>query len=145
MGAVTAGVVGIPAAISALSPLWKTRPEAWWRPIGELHSFPVGGVHEATVFMPRDDWARNVRVKSVYVWRPTEDRLVVYSRNCTDLSCPIVWDPGSQWFLCPCHGGIFDQEGEPKAGPPPRPLYRYANRVRNGVLEIDLRSLPPMT
>ena len=31
------------------------------------------------------------------------------------------------------------------AGPPNKPLYRYANRVRDGVLEIDLFSLPPMT
>jgi Rieske Fe-S protein len=56
----------------------------------------------------------------------------------------VNWDAGSQCFYCPCHGGIFDREGVPMAGPPPEPLYRYTTRVRDGVLEIDARSVPPM-
>jgi menaquinol-cytochrome c reductase iron-sulfur subunit len=70
---------------------------------------------------------------------------VVFSRNCTDASCPVVFDAGSDCFLCPCHGGVFSKDGTPLHGPPPRPLWRYAARVRAGVLEIDLNSLPPMT
>jgi menaquinol-cytochrome c reductase iron-sulfur subunit len=95
--------------------------------------------------VPRGDWARSLGEKGVFVWRASEEEVVVFSRNCTDLSCPVTWDPGSNWFYCPCHGGIFAQDGTNVAGPPTRPLYRYANRVQNGVLEIDLLSLPPMT
>ena len=53
------------------------------------------------------------------------------------------YDPGSTFYYCPCHGGIFNQAGDPVAGPPARPLYRLATRVRGGVLEIDLTSIPP--
>ena len=70
---------------------------------------------------------------------------VVFSRVCTDVGCPVTYDRGSACFLGPCHGGIFTQDGTPIHGPPPRPLYRYAARVRDGVLEIDLNSLPPQT
>lgn len=95
----------------------------------------------------RGDWARSLDEKGVYVWRKSEKEadVVVFSRNCTDLSCPVKFDEGSECFYCPCHGGIFDKQGIPLAGPPSVPLYRYANRVRGGVLEIDLNSLPPMT
>ncbi len=144
IGVVTAGVLGIPALIFGIAPALERRKE-WWQPVGPLASFPVGPVTRAVVPVPRGDEASALREKAVFVWRPTAAETVVYSRNCTDLSCPVNWDPGSEWFFCPCHGGIFDKEGNPRAGPPSRPLYRYANRIRDDILEIDLLSLPPMT
>jgi hypothetical protein len=66
--------------------------------------------------------------QGVYVWRPTDEEVVVFSRSCTDLGCPVIWDGGSQCFFCPCHGGIFARDGRRMAGPPDRELYRYANR-----------------
>jgi Rieske Fe-S protein len=78
------------------------------------------------------------------VWAESPDQFVVFSRACTDLSCPVRWDPGSQWFFCPCHGGIFDRRGEPRAGPPAVPLHRYQTRIRDGILEVDVFSVPPL-
>lgn len=143
-GAAVAAVVAIPALVTMLSPaLGRTRGERW-QGVGSLADFPIGETRLATVDIPRDDGARSLRQRGVYVWRPAEDEIVVFSRNCTDLSCPVVYDAGSTWFYCPCHGGIFAQDGTPMAGPPPRPLYRYANRVEQGQLQIDLNSVPPM-
>jgi menaquinol-cytochrome c reductase iron-sulfur subunit len=144
-GMITAGIVGIPALLMAISPVLRRRTGEVWQPVGRLDDFPVDEVREAVVEVPRDDWSRSLRSKGVYVWRPTVGEAVVYSRNCTDLSCPVTWDAGSQWFYCPCHGGMFAKNGDPTAGPPQRPLYRYAYRIRDGVLEIDLNSLPSMT
>jgi Rieske Fe-S protein len=146
-GLVVAGVLGLPAAIAALSPVLRRRPYTRWAAVGRLDDFPAGQVKHANVALDRDDWAyRSLREQGVYVWRPHDrDEIVVYARNCTDLSCPVVHDPGSGWFFCPCHGGIFTTEGEPVHGPPRRPLYRYITRVENGVLEIDMRSLPVIT
>jgi menaquinol-cytochrome c reductase iron-sulfur subunit len=144
-GAVIAGIVAIPAALTSLSPVFKRGTEPLWVPVGALDSFPVEGVEKVNVRLPRDDWARSPEERGVFVWRSSAEEVVVFSRRCTDLGCPVTWDPGSNWFYCPCHGGIFSQDGTNVAGPPPRPLDRYANRVRDGVLEIDLRSVPPMT
>lgn len=144
IGLAVAGIVGIPAAVTALAPVLKRRKEEVWQVVGPLADFPVDVVRPATVKVPRQDWAESLREKGIYVWRPTAAEVVVYSRSCTDLGCPINWDPGSETFLCPCHGGIFAKDGERMAGPPKRPLYRYASRIRDGVLEIDLRSTPPM-
>lgn len=144
-GAAFAGVLAIPAAITALSPVTRRKRDGSWVPVGSLGEFPVGEMSKAVVPVPREDWAESLREKGVFVWRPSAEETVVFSRNCTDLSCPVNWDPGSGWFFCPCHGGIFAEDGRNMAGPPDRPLYRYANRVHDGMLEIDLNSLPPMT
>jgi menaquinol-cytochrome c reductase iron-sulfur subunit len=144
-GALAAAIVGVPALVLALSPVLRRPPGEVWRPVGSLDQFPLDEVRAAVVEIPRADWARTPDVKAVYVWRTGPGEAVVFSRNCTDLSCPVNWDPGSQCFYCPCHGGIFLKNGDRIAGPPPRPLYRYATRVRAGSLEIDLHSLPPMT
>lgn len=144
-GTFVGAIVGIPAAIVALHPTRRERTtEESWQVVGPLRDFPEGGMTRTVVTVPRADWSRSLREKGIFVLRKSGDEFVVYSRNCTDLGCPITWDPGSEWFFCPCHGGIFSKEGTPKAGPPKEPLYRYATRVRAGILEIDLNSIPPM-
>lgn len=144
VGAATVGMMGIPAAMTLLSPARRPK-EPMWRPIGSLGEFPVGGVRPAVVTYPEEGWTGSLDRKAVYVWRPSHEEIVVFSRSCTDLGCPVRWDPGSEWFFCPCHGGIFAQDGTVRAGPPNRPLDRFAHRIVDGRLEIDLRSLPPMS
>lgn len=147
-GTVIAAVIAIPSLLAALHPGLTKRESEAWREVGNLTDFEVGKVQPAKVSVGREDWSRSLDTKLVYVWRRDDDAetpVVVYSRNCTDLSCPVHYDAGSECFFCPCHGGIFNKEGKVLAGPPPVPLYRYAVRIREGKLEIDLRSLPPMT
>ncbi len=143
IGLATTVMVGIPSLVIALSPVRKQRTQrSIWQSIGPVEDFPVGQMRPITVPVPREDWARGLREKVVYAWRPAEGEAIVYSRSCTDLGCPLTWDPGSECFFCPCHGGIFSKNGERMAGPPQSPLYRYASRIINGEIEIDLLSLP---
>lgn len=144
-GAAAAGVVGVPAVMTALSPMITARKGEAWRSIARLETFPVGQVSEGLVDPSRETWPPAVSPQAVYVWRPSEEDVVVFSRSCTDLGCPVTFDEGSECFLCPCHGGIFDKNGERMAGPPYRPLYRYRVRIRDGDIQVDLNSLPPMT
>lgn len=143
-GAAAAAIVGIPTAVTVISPAWRSLRNPAWVDLAPLSDFPVGEVSLAVVEVRRDDWAEALRKRGVFVWRPHEQELRVFSRTCTDLGCPVAWDPGSGWYFCPCHGGIFDREGVPQAGPPPRPLYRYATRIVEGTLQIDLHSVPPV-
>jgi menaquinol-cytochrome c reductase iron-sulfur subunit len=144
VGLTVGGVLVVPAVMTAWSPVSLRPRHEVWVTLGPLADFAENEVVKASVAIPRDDWAATPAAKSVFVLRRSAGETIVYSRNCTDLSCPLTWDPGSRWFYCPCHGGIFCEEGEPKAGPPSRPMYRYATRVREGLLEIDLNSVPPV-
>lgn len=144
-GGVVGGALLVPPLATVLSPVWGRPGASDWVEVGPLTAFAAGEVRQAVVQIPRADWAEALRARGVFVWRPSaEEELVVFSRACTDLGCPVTWDPGSGWYFCPCHGAIFDREGVPQKGPPRRPLHRYATRVRDGVLEIDLNSVPPL-
>ena len=61
-----------------------------------------------------------------------QNSLNVVSSSCAHLGCPVRWikREGEGEFLCPCHGGIYNINGEYVAGPPPRDLYRYDFEVR---------------
>jgi menaquinol-cytochrome c reductase iron-sulfur subunit len=143
-GALVAAVVGIPSLVAGLSPALRGRPREDWRDVGAVDQFAVGATTETIVRVAGNSWPRPVAERAVYVWRPSAEQIVVFSRSCTDLGCPLNYDPGSRCFFCPCHGGIFGQDGRRMAGPPDRPMHRYAIRIREGVLEINLSSVPPM-
>lgn len=145
-GLAAAGIVGIPALGNVLSPIFDREDGEQWQPLGPVDDFPVGEMSKATFTPPQSrETSDSVGEKMVYVWRESPENIVVFSQRCTDLGCGLIWDPGSEWFFCPCHGGIFSKDGERQAGPPQRPMYRYETRRQDGELEIDLNSLPPMT
>jgi Rieske Fe-S protein len=62
----------------------------------------------------------------------TQNALNVLSSSCAHLGCPVRWivREGEGELLCPCHGGIYNINGEYVAGPPPRGLYQYTFEVR---------------
>ena len=41
---------------------------------------------------------------------------------CTHMGCEVAWVEGAASYVCPCHEGRFDAEGQVLAGPPPKPL-----------------------
>jgi Rieske Fe-S protein len=59
-----------------------------------------------------------------------ERELNVMSNHCAHLGCPVRWVSEEGEILCPCHGGIYDINGDHTAGPPAHGLWRYVFRVR---------------
>ena len=72
------------------------------------------------------------------------DKFQVFAINCTHLGCPIRWFQESRLFMCPCHGGVFYEDGQRASGPPPRGLYEYQHKVENGQLMIHGGHLPTL-
>ncbi len=67
----------------------------------------------------------------------TKDKgYIALSRVCTHLGCLVNYDKARQIFICPCHGGTFDLEGNVISGPPPRPLPRYTVKVADSDIVI---------
>ena len=61
---------------------------------------------------------------------------LAFSKVCTHLGCLVKFDKERQEFICPCHAGTFDLEGNVVSGPPPRPLRKFAVRVEGENLVI---------
>lgn len=76
----------------------------------------------------------------VYVLRDG-NTLKVFSPVCTHMGCNVAWNPGSQEFQCPCHGGRYNKEGQVIAGPPPQPLHTFPSEIEDGGIWITLGEL----
>ena len=67
----------------------------------------------------------------------TRDKgFLAFSKVCTHLGCLVKYHPDKQVFICPCHAGIFDLEGNVVSGPPPKPLQKFAVKVEGDNLMI---------
>lgn len=91
--------------------------------------------------LERLDVSRRVRVE----WRgdPVEVRQTpagpaARSLLCTHFGCPLAWDESRRRYVCPCHAGQFDEDGQPVAGPPNRPLAEVPLRVVGGEAVVGL-------
>jgi len=54
----------------------------------------------------------------------------------------VEWRQGSHLFFCPCHGGVFYEDGRVAAGPPRQPLFEREWRVDGDRLLVRGLSLP---
>ncbi|MGF1509788.1 MAG: ubiquinol-cytochrome c reductase iron-sulfur subunit [Myxococcota bacterium] len=57
---------------------------------------------------------------------------------CTHQGCRVHWKQERHRYECTCHGGVFDQDGHPKLGPPKRPLKRLPVRTEADRAIVEL-------
>jgi menaquinol-cytochrome c reductase iron-sulfur subunit len=89
-------------------------------------------------------WAGVSAKTAAWLRRVSQDQFVAFSVDCTHLGCPVRWLADADLFMCPCHGGVYYQDGRVAAGPPPKSLVQYAVRTNNG--EVEIKTIPiPIT
>ena len=145
-GGIAVAAFALPALGFALAPVFhKTAFE--WQEIGAASDFPastyttkvitlVPGIGEAGKSIAY------VRARDPSIDKEPEDKynkFVALSSRCMHLGCPVRFVSAAQRFICPCHGGVYDNQGKVAGGPPVRPLDRFYTRVRNATLEIGPR------
>jgi menaquinol-cytochrome c reductase iron-sulfur subunit len=54
----------------------------------------------------------------------------------------VRWVEKARLFMCPCHGGVYYEDGRVAAGPPPHGLAQYPVRIREGEVEISTQPIP---
>lgn len=60
-----------------------------------------------------------------------------FSRVCTHLGCTVMWNESEKQFECPCHGGVFDENGNVVLGPPPKPLLQLKAWAEEGYVMVQ--------
>jgi quinol---cytochrome c reductase iron-sulfur subunit, bacillus type len=131
--------------------------------LGPIENFPDGTFVIATYLSQADlgEVSRRtsfVRYNGMVENPASKGRLepsftILYSR-CVHLGCPVQPNGPideeatkmvkgvelkpvlAQSFGCPCHGGLYDSEGNRRAGPPVRSLDRQEYSIRNGHLVL---------
>ena len=139
LGAATAMVLGGVLASATIGPSIRRAPRQWLS-VGRLETFVPGEVTTSSVrHEVIDGFYKSQKIEPVMVYRDSNSNdVVAYNSRCTHLGCTVHWDDTKQIFLCACHGGAFDVNGNVKTGPPPRPLDRYAIKVEEGNLYIEI-------
>ena len=64
------------------------------------------------------------------------DRVAARSLLCTHQGCEVRFEPGPRRYRCPCHGGLFDEQGRPIEGPPSRALVAVPARLEGDTLVV---------
>ncbi len=117
-----------------------------WRTVGKVSDFQIGQTVEVSFADASSlPWAGVTAKTAAWLRRRSEDQFLAFSINCTHLGCPVRWLPDADLFMCPCHGGVFYNDGTVASGPPPKPLNTYPVRVNNGMVEILASPLPITT
>jgi Rieske Fe-S protein len=145
-GIVAASAFALPALAFAVGPVFE-RVDQRWEAVGPVADFNpdeyipkvftetpgIGEVGKTTVYVRRHNEAKDGPQRDQY------DGYIAISSRCTHVGCPVRYSTAAQRFICPCHGSVFNFEGEREGGPAVRPLDRFYTRVRNGQVEVGPR------
>jgi Rieske Fe-S protein len=133
--AATTQYPGTPGAAAAAS-LVPDNIAAAWSYVGTLAQLGNGVLRFATdtvagfvVRVPKDgDWEE-----------AGANQVIALSAACTHMGCLVQWQKNRQ-FLCPCHGGLFDQYGNPVNATGHlkymTPLPRIETKIVNGEIYV---------
>lgn len=145
LGAVCTAILGIPVIGFLLAPFFRKTPDAW-RSVGKVEQFEIGKtVNVAFLDASPLPWAGVTARTAAWLRRVNETEFVAFAVNCTHLGCPVRWLADAKLFMCPCHGGVYYEDGTVAAGPPPKPLTRYEVRIANGEIQIHAAPVPITT
>jgi len=136
---VIAGVVGVVAGGSILSPGFARREESWL-PIGlELGALIDNAPTPAALRVAREDGYNHIVNRRVVLLVKTgENEVTALNPTCTHLGCRVSWDSEAKELRCPCHGGTYDHLGIVKSGPPPAPLPRLTTKVDGNKIYVQI-------
>ena len=131
---VNSAVALLGGGLTALLGAFALRPpaagEGRWVRAGTLTSLtPNLPVPRVLAVSRQDGWYRDRARETVFLVWDGDKAVHALSATCTHLGCQVRWDAAETRFRCPCHGGVFDAQGNVVAGPPPRSLDRAEVRV----------------
>ena len=139
-------LLAIPMIGYVFSGFLRKKPYEAWIHLGALADFPEHQTRLATYRNPYTrPWDGQTADIPCWVRRIEGEKLQVFAINCTHLGCPVRWFQASRLFMCPCHGGVFYEDGSHASGPPPRGLYEYQYKIEQGQLWIQGGQLPTLS
>ena len=98
-------------------------------PAGTVGEIPLDGVR--LVHLP----------EGPVMLEKTGNEVHALSAICTHLGCVVAWNPAAKEFICPCHGGRYDLNGNVVFGPPPRPLEKLEVKLRDDKVFVLMQSI----
>src|SRR5262245_13978018 len=132
VGIINAGVFAVllgPVAGFIGWPLKQKKQPGRWIPVLDETALVDGETKSITYEIEvKDGYMMAQRKYSVFLNRK-ETKVYAYDPTCPHLGCHVEYKDRKKLYVCPCHGGVFDEEGNRVSGPPPRGLTKIATKV----------------
>jgi Rieske Fe-S protein len=145
LNAAAAVLLSIPIIGFVFSSAIRRKDPRAWIALGSLEQFPEsqtrGAVYRNPFTRPWDGPTADI---PCWVRNAGNNQFQVFAVNCTHLGCPVRWFQESGLFLCPCHGGVYYEDGSRASGPPPRGLFQYDYKIESGQLCIKGGEMPTL-
>lgn len=130
----------VPGVGYLLTPVLRTGAGAWVK-LGGLSALKATQPQKATfTYLSEEGYVS--REKKGFVWAVADDAspegLTVFSAVCSHTGCNVAWHADEDHFVCPCHEGRYDREGNVVSGPPPRPLQKLPLKIEGDTVSIQL-------
>ena len=124
MGATLAYILGTAVLAPSL-----TRREPTWLTAGDLAGLTDGEPQAVTLRIARQDGATEAVDRRVVFLVRSGDAVKALDSTCTHLGCRTRVNLEAKQIECPCHGGVYNLQGQVIAGPPPQPLRELPARM----------------
>lgn len=123
----------------ALRPASSAQSDRWVRAGAVTDLTPNVPVPRILTVSRQDGWYRERARRTVFLVWDGDKSVHALSATCTHLGCQVRWDTAATTFRCPCHGGVFDAQGNVVSGPPPRALDRVEARLDASGADVLVR------
>lgn len=119
------GLSGTIMSVMSLDMFWPRKISGFGSKItvGPVSDFPVNTV-------------TRVNKGNFYLSHMPEGFIALYWR-CPHLGCTVPWIETESRFVCPCHGSIYEPNGNRIAGPAPRPMDYMQIEIVDGQVVVD--------
>lgn len=132
-------VVAGPVVGFVTSPL-RSKAKKQWVSVLPEHELADGDTREVRfAVLVLDGYAKKEHEYAIFL-RRDGDQVLAFDPACTHLGCRVHFQGDKKRYLCPCHGGVFDDQGHVVSGPPPKPLDQHPVRVEGGQIQVSWRT-----
>lgn len=136
------GGLAVPLVGFTVAPLLRKAPLVW-RTVGKVADFKLGETTNVSLVDASPlPWAGITSNTAAWLRRTADREFVAFSVDCAHLGCPVRWMPSANLFMCPCHGGVYYEDGSVAAGPPQHGLTRYLARVQEDAVQVRAEPVP---
>jgi len=115
LGALFAVLIGIPGLAYLIDARNRVVTERGKRRVARLNELEIGKPKQFVIHDVRQDaWTLypNDVVGRVWLVRHDKDKVDAFTTICPHLGCSVDWREDQKLFICPCHNGTFDPNGE---------------------------------
>lgn len=134
-GIIGLGVLG-GGAVFLGSPALTNRTKGQWIEAGPADEFSEKSYTKVELEFPSQDGWAYANIKMLAYVRRKGEGVTALAAVCSHLGCNVRFDEEKKEFICPCHAGVYDFNGNNISGPPPRPLTALPVKLEDGMIFV---------